>query len=190
MSLVDKNPAPMPVRAGATEQLLRKADPYFGSAEIRCWEMPAGKINIYCFSMAVPDEATLMATYKEARDHIAVTFQGQTLEDNAERWNLYLFYFVSGPVSRGAKQQIEQDKFSTRKSVISGYSKNIKDDFIAKTIFEELFQFDFQKRKKPLNHLDTLLKQEHPLVFQALQQLIGADTREALVPLLKILNDE
>jgi len=169
---------------------LKKLDPYFDAPNIRCWEMPVANITIYVFSIELADETMLLAEYRPARDHIAVSFQGQTLDSDAERWNLYLFYFVGGEVSGETKQLIEQDKFSSRKTVLSGFTKPLSDEQIAKQLNDELFHFEIQKRKPAANSLDKLLAREHPAALKALKQLKTADTRDALGPLLKILNDE
>lgn len=57
------------------------------------------------------------SSWKEMRNFIAIEFQN-TLLDEFERWNIYLFYIVKSSIRKDLKYKIENDTFSSRKIVI------------------------------------------------------------------------
>jgi hypothetical protein len=176
----------------ATEMMnsLVSNDEFFAKPGIACWLKGQGKINIYIFSAVYQNEEELVNNFREIRDHVAISFQSQTLDKLAERWNLYLFYFVKDEVSYATKEKVTQDKFSTRKIVCSGFDVELTDAVIAARIDNELFDFAVYPKQAATGTLDELMAAKFPLVQKALNQLSGADTREAIPSLLKILNDE
>ena len=81
----------------------------------RLTTLGTGEIN--CFFIKVPDAATLELKWRHFSNFIAITFQNE-IEDEFQRWNLYLFYIINGDVSTRLKYLIENDTFSSRKIVV------------------------------------------------------------------------
>jgi hypothetical protein len=169
---------------------LAVADNFFSDPTISCWEKKQGNISIYLFAIIFLSADQLLTGYKQIRDHVAISFQSQELDSSAERWNLYLFYIVAEKISHVQKQVIEHDKFSTRKIVCSGIEGDITDEVISGLIEAELFDFKVEKRKPASTNLEALLSKDFPNVASALKALGGADTVDALQPLLKHLSHE
>ncbi len=169
---------------------LATTDAFFNNPAITCWEKQQGKITIYLFAMVYATAEELLAGYKDIRDHVAISFQSQELASSAERWNLYLFYLVAEKVGQRLKQDIEHDKFSTRKIVCSPTGTGLNDEQIAGLIEAELFDFNIEKRKPAATTLGALLNKEFPSVAAALQKLGNADTTEALPTLLNLLSHD
>lgn len=141
------------------------------------------------FTMIFATSDDLILGYKDIRDHVAISFQSQELENSAERWNLYIFYLVAGHVSHDQKQLIEHDKFSTRKIVCSSIGGEITDDVVSGLIEAELFDFKVEKRKPAATNLEALLIRDFPNVAAALNALGSADTVAALEQLLNYLSN-
>jgi len=74
----------------------------------------------HAFFIEIEDSISI-SYWKEMRNFIAIEFQN-TLFNEFERWNIYLFYNVSSTISNELKYQIENDTFSSRKIVIEGKS--------------------------------------------------------------------
>jgi hypothetical protein len=132
----------------------------------------------------------LQANYKAVRDHVAISFQSQELESSAERWNLYLFYIVQEKIEHWLKQEIEHDKFSTRKIVCPNVTGTIDDARIEALIEAELFDFPITQRPVSAGTLRGLLDSAHPVVGQVLSKFADADKAAGLEDLLNILGHE
>lgn len=75
-----------------------------------------GVIN--SFFIKLPDEATLESKWRMISNFLAVNFQNE-MEEEFQRWNLYVFYTLEAPISNRLKYLIENDTFSSRKIVVS-----------------------------------------------------------------------
>lgn len=169
---------------------LGKDTPFFTTVDISCWEKQQGKLLIYVFTQSFQNGVQLIENYKLLRDHIAVCFQSQGQISDAQRWNLYIFFFVSEKVDRGIKQQVEQDKFSSRKIVIDDCGDHISDDLIVKHINADLFEIKVEKKASKETSLEKLIGENFPNIKNALNSFGARDTQEILTPLLNCLKDE
>jgi hypothetical protein len=165
-------------------------DEYFNTAGVVCWEKPSAGMKIYIFSMLYNTVEELRAGFTSLRDHIAISFQSQTLQSDAERWNLYLFILIKEPVPDDLKQHIVQDKFSTRKIVYSPVENDMTEEGIGRLIEQELFGAITNKRQASAGSLTDLLVTAHPLVADALTKFDYMNNRELLQPLVKVLCNE
>ncbi|WP_422350756.1 ABC-three component system middle component 1 [Flagellimonas sp.] len=59
----------------------------------------------------------LSENWQQIANFIALHFQNK-LDDEFQRWNIYLFFRVVGPVGKELKYKIENDTFSSRKVII------------------------------------------------------------------------
>lgn len=95
---------------------------------------------ISCFTCWLKSEADLVELWGQVASIIAYEFQAK-LESKLEAWNIYLIFFVSDPVSKSIKYQIENDKFSMRKLVVG----NADADFCVETFLSnELLGADLE----------------------------------------------
>jgi len=171
-------------------ELLGSTDSFFLDPSVSCWQKKQGKLSVYVFAQIFSTGEELLNNYKLLRDHVAVCFQSQGDISDAERWNLYIFYFVSEKVAADIKQLVEQDKFSTRKIVCSNSGENISDQLIKQQINAELFEIEVPLRTATSSSLDAVIASGFPEVYRALTNLGAADTYEILTPLLGYLNHE
>lgn len=167
---------------------LSEHDDYFKQTAVKCWQKEMGKIQINIFVQTFETTSGLLAGYKLLRDHIAVSFQTQDDIPPAERWNIYLFYFVNEEVPVNVKQVIEQDKFSSRKMVCDDIRSDITDQVIEAQINNDLFEIHISPRPVSSGTLEDMLATKFPIVSNALSEFGNANTYEILTPLLKSLN--
>lgn len=73
---------------------------------------------ISCFVCWVKDEADLIFLWKKVSSVIAYQYQSE-LENNFAAWNIYLAFITPSSVAKATKYEIENDKFSMRKLVVS-----------------------------------------------------------------------
>ncbi|MDR6943646.1 ABC-three component system middle component 1 [Mucilaginibacter pocheonensis] len=178
------------IKANAMLDKLSQTDSFFKDPAISCWAKKQGKISIYSFAMVFATAEELQANYKAMRDHVAISFQSQVLESSAERWNLYLFYIVQEKMAHGLKQEIEHDKFSTRKIVCANVEGIIDEVRIQALIEAELFDFPITQRPVSTGTLRGLLDSAHPAVGQVLSKFADADKTASLEDLLNLLGHE
>ncbi|MCT4614455.1 MAG: hypothetical protein N4A49_06230 [Marinifilaceae bacterium] len=129
---------------------------------LQCWVREEKTYNIYIFSVLVEDESHLQTIQENVRDYIAIYFQGQILEKEVERWNIYQVFFCKEPISSSAiKLTIEQDKFATRKIVLdNNIAQNISAEAMKNLIYDEIFKFEFKPTIKNINKLSESLTED------------------------------
>ncbi|MFK8399143.1 ABC-three component system middle component 1 [Pseudomonas sp. BGr12] len=104
--------------------------------------VPEGYIS--CFSCWLKSEEDLVNLWGQVSSVIAYEFQAK-LDSKFEAWNIYLVFIVSDPVSKSVKYQIENDKFSMRKLVVS----NVNADFCVETFLNnELLGADLKIKEE------------------------------------------
>ena len=73
------------------------------------------------FVFVVPDANYLAEKWEKIRNVVAAGYQGNLKRDQLfEKWNVYIFYICGDEVPWQLRGIIENDKFSSRKIVISG----------------------------------------------------------------------
>jgi hypothetical protein len=95
------------------------------------------------------------SSWKEMRNFLAIKFQN-TLSNEFERWNIYLFYIVNSSIGEDLKYQIENDTFSSRKIVIEGNSD------VTKIIDEHILNSDI---KIESSEVSDRVFTPNPLIF-------------------------
>lgn len=78
---------------------------------------------ISCFVCWLKDESDLLYLWKKVASVIAYEYQTK-LENKFDAWNIYLAFITPSPVNKSTKYEIENDKFSMRKMVISEANEN------------------------------------------------------------------
>lgn len=169
---------------------LGKFDDYFNSSGVECWVTVSGKINLYIFSTIYETVNDLEENYRELRDHVAISFQSRTLENPAERWNLYILYLVKEFVPQELRQLILQDKFSARKMVYSTGQDVIGDDYIISLIGKTIIDIEIPERQVSIDRLEEVILSVHPQVAAAINHIQIMTNRDNLQQLIKFLSDE
>lgn len=72
---------------------------------------------IHTFFIKTPSKDSLGNNWRKLSNFIALHFQ-KNLENEFERWNIYLFFLNAQGISNELKYKIENDTFSSRKIVI------------------------------------------------------------------------
>ena len=80
---------------------------------------------VHAFFIEVTDPVKLQAIWRIISNFIALHFQN-SLQDDFQVWNVYLFFRVSAPVANELKYAIENDTFSSRKIIIEE-AKNVNE---------------------------------------------------------------
>jgi len=86
------------------------------SLEHKVETVGTGVINSFFIKM--PNEATLESKWRLISNFLAVNYQNE-MDDEFQRWNLYVFYTLNDSISNRLKYLIENDTFSSRKIVVS-----------------------------------------------------------------------
>jgi tRNA G10 N-methylase Trm11 len=154
-------------------------------SELVCWVKKEENYDIHIFSIQLKDEKELLNIKDDLRDYLAIYFQSQTLVKDIERWNIYQVFFIEESVSKDVKQQVEQDKFATRKLVFDNIDNIMTDEEIIKKINSEIFEFKLTKHKSPIHPLIDLLKNEDARLFSDIEKSNGD-----INILLKLLENE
>jgi|TARA_R110002074_G_scaffold106578_1_gene230153 hypothetical protein len=117
-----------------------------------------GNGKAHAFLVDLATEKELETIWQPIGNFIALHFQNK-LEDQFERWNLYLFFKLSSPIQKSLKYKIENDTFSSRKIILEE-----KVDFhsaIDNHILNKLDNIGVKKLgiEKSLEHNPILLKE-------------------------------
>lgn len=141
--------------------------------KLQCWVKPQDQYNIHIFSIQLKNEAELLEVKDDLRDYLGIYFQSQTLEKDIERWNIYQVFFVEESISKDLKQQIEQDKFATRKLVFDNLGCVLNDEEIGQKINSEIFKFELTLNKTTSNSLIDSLGKEDANLFTEIINVNG-----------------
>jgi hypothetical protein len=171
-------------------QSLKETDETLSFENLTCWEYKEDNYSLYMFSIQLKNQDDLLKIHEELRDYIAIYFQSQILEKDIERWNIYQFFFIQEKVNDSTKQQIEQDKFSTRKIIHDGLLKELSDEEIITSINQELFDFEIEKRETKKDTVDSYLKKDHSSVLSLIDDIGANKTNESIEKILKSLGNE
>lgn len=104
-------------------EILKNEDNEIWVSKVKCWKQNEDEYSIYCFSVMIENENELRQIYKSITAAIATEFQ-TILEKSIEKWNIYLIFESSKSISIELKDEIEQNKYSTRKLVWDNLSCN------------------------------------------------------------------
>lgn len=125
-------------------ELLKNEDNEFWINNVICWQQKEDEYNIYCFSVNVLDDNELRQIYKPITAAIATEFQ-TILEKSIEKWNIYIVFQSSKSISVELKDEIEQNKYSTRKLVWD--SMEVEDMNSAEFINQQLLSLNVKRDK-------------------------------------------
>ncbi|MBS1773085.1 MAG: hypothetical protein JST82_09490 [Bacteroidetes bacterium] len=86
--------------------------------------------TITSFMLRFKNEEDLLKLWEQIVGEIALRFQ-MKLSFDFEKWNIYLFFIVTGNVTRETKYKIENDPVSSRKIVVDNYRDQTPQQIIA-----------------------------------------------------------
>lgn len=158
--------------------------------QLCCWEKSLEDYKIYIFSIQIDKESDLVEVNDNLRDFIAIYFQSQLLEKMVEKWNIYQIIFVNEKVAPPIKQKIEQDKFATRKIVISGFSEKLSESDIKQILADEIFNFTITPTKKDFTPLKDFISIEDKKVINLISEYSKLGVKESIDAIVERLNNE
>ncbi|MCX0450182.1 ABC-three component system middle component 1, partial [Aeromonas veronii] len=97
------------------------------SIEFLSTQFPSAELSLYksepedyisCFVCKLKNEDELLFLWKKIASVIAYEYQSE-LENKFDAWNIYLAFVVTSSISKTTKYEIENNKFSMRKLVVS-----------------------------------------------------------------------
>lgn len=100
------------------DELIASFNAMFEGIQLSYKDVSLGHAKAHCFFTYISDESTLKDNWIKISNYIALKFQN-TLENEFERWNIYLFIVSDNEISDELKYQIENDTFSNRKIIIT-----------------------------------------------------------------------
>lgn len=83
-------------------------------------------------------------SWKKISEEIALKYQTK-LDTVYEKWNLYIIYITNDIAPKELKNQIENDKFSSRKIVEDSYNKKFNDDEADRLIIKHITNSDLKE---------------------------------------------
>lgn len=97
------------------------------SIEFLSTQFPSAELSLYksepedyisCFVCKLKNEDELLFLWKKIASVIAYEYQSE-LENKFDAWNIYLAFVVTSSITKTTKYEIENNKFSMRKLVVS-----------------------------------------------------------------------
>jgi hypothetical protein len=107
-------------------------------------------------------------TWNKISKEIALKYQSK-LESVFEKWNLYIIFITSDITTKGLKNQIENDKFSSRKIVEDCYDKEFNDVEANRLIVKHITNTDL---KEILLNTNDKIQEEYKPINNKLWKLI------------------
>lgn len=98
-------------------KIMEAFESQFGDLRMAHEEVQLDQGLAHSFFIDFGDVEALWEYWQQIANFIAVRFQNK-LDDEFQRWNIYLFFRVAGPVEKELKYKIENDTFSSRKIII------------------------------------------------------------------------
>jgi len=93
--------------------------------------------RLTCICINLNEEATLVEHWERITNEIAIEFISK-LNDSFSKWNCYLIFICTKPLSRAIKYKIENDKFAIRKIVIDDFKRKLTDGEVTRLLNERI----------------------------------------------------
>ena len=102
------------------------------------------RLNIFFFEA---DFHIINENWKRFSNIVAANYQNSEYMSNSEfdRWNFYIIYISKDRISKTLKNQIENNKFSSRKIVEDSYRKEFNDDEANRLIIKHITNADLKE---------------------------------------------
>lgn len=165
---------------------------YFSIDEIVIGNLEYGN-KIPVIFIKFKDLNLLEIQWKEFNSYITAEYLVK-LDNNFSKWNTYVFYIAEKTVTKALKYEIENNKFSSRKTVIEGENLELNPDTIDRVISEHIIN-DNIKFDVEIEDIDAFVKNEK--IEQAIQSVFNksdsikeANLKKVLDKLEKMRHDE
>lgn len=119
--------------------------------------------RIHSFFLKFQSEESMNELWQEMVSAIAFYFQSN-LEEDFEKWNLYVFFLAPGEVSKELKYKIENDPISSRKIVVENYNNEATKTIISDHITNDSLNLAAKK----LGAVERL--ERNPLISEELKK--------------------
>ena len=169
---------------------LRNEDNKAWIDKVTCWQKNEREnekdYNIYCFCIVVTDEQELRENYHSITGAIATDFQAR-MSKVIEKWNIYLIFETCKSISTALKDEIEQNKYSTRKLVWGNL--DIENINSIQYIDEKLFSLNVGEIKEYSFVSESLLLSKIKVIDSDLYNALMLKTEEVEVRVKKYLGE-
>ncbi len=131
--------------------------------------------SCHLFTIVCNDYLVLNDIWEDLTENIAINFQ-INLQEEIERWNIYLLFLLENEVPKEIKYKVEQDKYSCRKLVEDNLKKTIfSEDDISRLIREKIFTVHAETKKASESvpavdkKIETIIKEADGNILKALK---------------------
>ena len=132
--------------------------------------------NCHLFTLICNDNEALNDYWEDLTENIAINFQ-INIENEIERWNVYLLFLLENEVPKEIKYKVEQDKYCCRKLVEDNLKiTNFSEDYISGLITEKVFSIHTAKKKDDGSvphqidkNIETIIKEADNNILRALK---------------------
>lgn len=152
------------------------------------------RINIFIFEA---NKNTINDNWKRFSSMVAANYQNSNYMSDKEfdRWNFYIIYLSKDEISKELKNQIENDKFSSRKIVEDSYDKKFNDAEANSLIVKHITNTDL---KETLLKTNDKIQEEYKPINNEIWKLIpnamslsrDKDTQKLIVQQIIQIRDE
>lgn len=118
---------------------------------------------IHSFFLKFQSEESMTGLWQEMVSAIAFYFQSM-LDEDFEKWNLYVFFLSPGEISKELKYKIENDPISSRKIVVENYNNEATTTIISDHITNDSLNLA-AKKLVPVERLER-----NPLISEELKK--------------------
>lgn len=158
----------------------------FPEINISYHKVDIAKATAHAFNIPIIRPKDLQKFWREISNFIALHFQ-RYIDQKFEQYNLYLFFEIQGNVEKELRYKIENDKFSSRKIIVSKHQNfdNIAAYHILNTLSIE---------EKSTN--EAIEIENHSIVRVALEgkilrkRKITSEANEVYDAIVKLIKDE
>lgn len=114
-----------------SEEMIAGFNQFFEGCTLEYQQTALSNAKIHCFFVSVVSEDILEKSWMQVSNFLALHFQNSLLEE-FERWNMYVFYKLPQHIQTSLQYQIENDTFSSRKILV--FQDTLNSDIIKEHI--------------------------------------------------------
>jgi hypothetical protein len=156
---------------------------YFSTNQIIIGNLEYGN-KIPVIFIQFKDMNSLEIQWKEFNSYITAEYLVK-LDNNFSKWNTYVFYIAEKTVTKALKYEIENNKFSSRKTVIDEENLELNSDTIDRVISEHIIN-DNIKFDVEIEDIDAFVKNEK--IEQAIESVFSKSDSVKETNLKKVLD--
>lgn len=168
----------MPRKKEFPKELLRNAKKNYADRQLEYWiyEVDAkAKYSCHLFTLVCNDNDSLNDYWEDLTENIAINFQ-INLEEEIERWNIYLLFLLENEVPKEIKYKIEQDKYCCRKLVEDNLKTNdFSEEYISELTNKKIFSIHSVSNEANMSvplidrNIETIIREANNNILTALE---------------------